>query len=182
MSNEKYGTISFNDVSPQNSPSIIKNFIVSDKSTNTQNHFLDLRYPHIVEGITFAICSKGNARIKINLQEYLVTENTLISIIPGYIIELLSESKDISIEFLFFTFDFIADLKLTMDIDIPEKMGQMPCLKIREEETQNLLEFHAFIVKQYKKTDNLYREKIDRTALKIEHNCPYKSSHHNHRM
>lgn len=165
MSNEKYGKISFNDVSMEACPSIIKNFIVSDKNTNVQDHFLDLRFPHIVEGITFAICAKGNARLKINLQEYEVTQNTLISIIPGYIIELLSESEDISIEFLFFTFDFIADLKLTMDIDIPEKMGQMPCLKITEEETLNLLEFHSFIVKQYKKTDHIYREKIAKSLL-----------------
>lgn len=165
MANEKYGKISFDESSIQSSPSIIKNFIVSDNSTNVQDHFLDLRYPHIVEGITFAICTKGNSRIKINLQEYEVTANTLISIIPGYIIELISESDDLSIEFLFFTFDFIADLKLTMDIDIPEKMGQMPCLKITEEETQSLLEFHAFIVKQYKKTDHLYREKIAKSLL-----------------
>lgn len=165
MANEKYGKISFDESLIQSSPSIIKNFIVSDNSTNVQDHFLDLRYPHIVEGITFAICTKGNSRIKINLQEYEVTANTLISIIPGYIIELISESDDLSIEFLFFTFDFIADLKLTMDIDIPEKMGQMPCLKITEEETQSLLEFHAFIVKQYKKTDHLYREKIAKSLL-----------------
>lgn len=165
MSNEKYGKISFNDVSMEDCPSIIKNFIVSDKEMNVQDHFLDLRYPHIVEGIAFAICAKGSARIKINLHEYVITENTLISIIPGYIIELLSESKDISIEFLFFTFDFIADLKLTMDIDIPEKMGQMPCLKLTEEETLNLLEFHTFIVKQYKKTDHIYRERIAKSLL-----------------
>lgn len=165
MSNRKYGKISFDNTTIHNSASIIKNFIVSDKSSNVQKRHLDLRYPHIVEGITFAICSKGSARIKINLQEYLITENTLISIIPGNIIEILYESEDISIEFLFFTFDFIADLKLTMDIDIPEKMGQMPCLKITEDETQNLLEFHAFIVKQYKKTDHLYREKIAKSLL-----------------
>lgn len=165
MSNDKYAKISIKDASIQNSSSTIKNFIVSDKSINVQEHHLDLHYPHIIEGITFAICTKGNARIKINLQEYLITENTLISVIPSYIIELLYESEDISIEFLFFTFDFIADLKLNMDMDIPEKMGQMPCLKITEEETRNLLEFHAFIVKQYKKTDHMYREKIAKSLL-----------------
>ncbi|PXV65052.1 AraC-like DNA-binding protein [Dysgonomonas alginatilytica] len=165
MSEDQYGKIPCTDISKGISPSILKNFIVSDKSFNVQDYFLDLRYPHIVEGISFAICVKGNARMKINLQEYHVTENMLITIMPGYIVELLSESDDLSIEFLFFTFDFIADLKLTMDMDIPEKIGQMPCLKITEEETQNLLEFHAFIVKQYKKTDNIYREKIAKSLL-----------------
>lgn len=165
MGSEKFGKISFDDSTMEKCPSIIKNFIVSDNSIHVQDHFLDLRYPHIVEGITFAICTKGNSRIKINLQEYQITENMIISIIPGYIIEVISESDDLSIEFLFFTFDFIADLKLTMDLDIPEKMGQMPCLKITEEETQSLLEFHSFIVKQYKKTDHLYREKIAKSLL-----------------
>lgn len=153
------------NISTRISPSIIKNFIVSDNNNNVQDYFLDIRYPHIVEGITFAICSRGHARIKINLQEYEITENTFISITPGSITELLSESEDLSIEFLFFTFDFIADFKLVMNMDIPEKMGLMPCLKITEEETQNLLEVHAFIVKQYKKTDHLFREKIAKSLL-----------------
>lgn len=165
MGNEKYGKISFNDVIVQNPPSIIKNFIMSDSSVHVQEYFSDLRYPHIVEGISFAICVKGSGRMKINLQEYEITDNMLITIIPGYIVELLSASDDIVIEFLFFTFDFIADLKLVMDMDIPEKVGQMPCLKISEEETQNLLEFHAFILKQYRKTDHIYRERITKSLL-----------------
>lgn len=165
MSKDQCGKIFSTDIFKESSPSILKNFIVSDKSVNVQEYFLDLRYPHIVEGISFAICVKGSARMKINLHEYEITENMLVTIIPGYIIEFVSESDDLSIEFLFFTFDFIADFKLDLAMDIPERIGQMPCLKTTEEETQNLLEFHAFIVKQYKKTDNAYRIKIAKNLL-----------------
>lgn len=165
MSKDQSGKMISSDTCKESSPSILKNFIVSDKSVNVQDFFLDLRYPHIVEGISFAICVKGSAQMKINLHEYQITENMLITIIPGNIIEFVSESDDLSIEFLFFTFDFIADVKLDLDLAIPEKIGQMPCLKITEEETQNLLEFHAFIVKQYKKKDNANRMKIAKNLL-----------------
>lgn len=165
MSKENYAKISVNDFEDQATSQGIKNFVISDDTANIQDYPFDFRYPHIVEGIAFAICVKGTGRIKINLREYKVEPCTIMLILPNYILELLEQSDDLTIEFLLFSFDFISDIKLIADVDTPKKIDQKPCLKISEEATTDLLEFHAFIVKRYKKTDILYREEIVRSLL-----------------
>lgn len=165
VNNKRYRRITLEDNLAEKSPARIKNFIISERTVDTQNRILNLHHPYLIEGVTLALCTKGHGRMRINFQEYEFCENTLISIIPGYMVEMLYESEDLTFEFFFFTFDFIVDFNLIMNIDLSEKIEQMPCLKLNKKETQNLLEYHAFIVKQYKKTENTYRDKIVKSLL-----------------
>ncbi len=165
MYKENYAKISLDDFEDEASNLGIKNFLISEDRTNIQDYPFDFRYPHIMEGIAFAICVKGTGRVKINLREYKIEPCTIIIILPNFIIELIEQNEDLIIEFLLFSFDFISDIKLITDIDIPKKIEQMACLKISEEDTADLLEFHAFIVKRYKKTNFLYREEIAKNLL-----------------
>lgn len=165
MNKENYAKISLDDFKDQTSNHGIKDFVISDDGTNIDDYAFDFRYPQIMEGIAFAICVKGTGRIKINLREYKIEPCTIIVVLPNYILELVEQSEDLVVEFLLFSFDFISDIKLIIDIDIPKKIDQMACLKISEEETNDLLELHAFIVKRYKRTNFLYKEEIARSLL-----------------
>ncbi|MDD2437913.1 MAG: helix-turn-helix domain-containing protein [Massilibacteroides sp.] len=160
-----YAKITLDDLMRQSSTMGIKNFVISEEIAKINDYHFDLRYPHIIEGIAFAICVKGTARVKINLREYYIGANSIIIVLPNYILEILERSDDLSIKFLFFSFDFISDLKLIGGIDFVEKIGQRPYFKLNEDKIENLLEFHAFIVKQYKKENHLYREKIAKNLL-----------------
>lgn len=165
MNKKNYAKISIDDLEEQSPILGIKNFIISENKVNVQDYPFDFRYPHIVEGIAFAICVRGTGRLKINLKEFQVEANSIITILPNYIIEILEQSDDLLIEFLFFSFDFVSDLKLITEIELFEKIEEKAYLKISEDDANNLLEFHAFIVKQYKKTNHLYREKIAKNLL-----------------
>lgn len=165
MNKKNYAKISIDDLEEQSPILGIKNFIISENKVNVQDYPFDFRYPHIVEGIAFTICVKGTGRLKINLKEFQVEANSIITILPNYIIEILEQSDDLLIEFLFFSFDFVSDLKLITEIELFEKIEEKAYLKISEDDANNLLEFHAFIVKQYKKTNHLYREKIAKNLL-----------------
>lgn len=165
MNKMNYAKITLDDLKRQSPTLGIKNFVISEDKANVQDYPFDFQYPHIVEGIAFAICVQGTARAKINLREYYIEANSIIIVLPNYILEMLEQSDDLLIEFLFFSFDFISDIKLITEADLSEKIGQKTYLKISNEETKNLLEFHAFIVKQYKKTNHLYREVIAKNLL-----------------
>ena len=165
MYKKSYAKISLDDFDGPVSNQGIKNFIIFDDRANIQDYPFDFRYPHIMEGIAFAICVQGTGRIKINLREYKIEPSFIVTVLPNYIIELLEQSDDLIIEFLIFSFDFISDIKLITDVDIAKKIEQMACLKISEEQTADLLEFHTFIVKRYKKTEQLYREEIAKSLL-----------------
>lgn len=165
MNRDSYARISLNNFDNKSENQGIRNFVVSENRTDLQDYPFDFRYPQIMDGIAFAICVKGSGKIRINLREYQIEPSTIIVVLPNYILELVEQSEDLVVEFLLFSFDFISDIKLITDIDIPRKIDQMACLKISEEETFDLLELHAFIVKRYKKTDFLYREEIAKNLL-----------------
>ncbi|SBV97480.1 helix-turn-helix transcriptional regulator [uncultured Dysgonomonas sp.] len=170
MNEKKYAKISLEDIVNQNSIPGIQNFIISEEKTyvknssvNFQNSFFDLKYPHVCEGIGFAICTKGKAKIRINLREYQLDSSSIITLLPNYIIQILEQDGNLEIEFLMFSFDFVSDIKIVAEADFIEKVQLATYLKIDEETALDLLEFHAFIVKQYKKTN--YDEAIMKNLL-----------------
>lgn len=167
---KEYAKISLEDIVNQNSIPGIQNFLISEEKTyiknssvNFQNSFFDLQYPHVCEGIGFAICTKGKAKIKINLREYQLESSSIITLLPNYIIQILEQDESLEIEFLMFSFDFVSDLKIITEADFIEKVQLATYLKISEETAMDLLEFHAFIVKQYKRTK--YDEAIMKNLL-----------------
>lgn len=151
------------EISRQLDPYAIKNFIISDAEKKTPDYLFD--YPHTLDGIVFSICIKGSARFKINMQEYSIRPNTTVTILPNTIVEPLERSQDFFLETLFFSFDFIAELPLPPDINIFELIEQSPCLYVTEQEVQNLLKFHSFIVEQYNRKEHCFRQEIAKCLL-----------------
>ena len=162
---KKYSTISVEEVANQMDTSIIKNYIVSDNDRKYLDLDITFKDPCAVAGVAFFICVEGHGRIKINLREYTLEKNTIVTILPGSIIEAVEVGEDLLMEFLFFSFDFISELKLPVRTDIPTKIENFPCLKISEEKAKTLLEFHSFIVTQYKKQNHPYREEMAKILL-----------------
>lgn len=151
------------ELSKQVDPHAIKNFIVTDISKKIPPFLFE--YPHTLEGIAFSICTKGRARFKINMKEIIMEPNSVIVVLPNFIIEPIEKSDDFSMETLFFSFDFISDLPHSSHFNIMEKIEQTPCLYISEEEVKNLLGFHAFIVGQYNRREHRFRQEIAKFLL-----------------
>ncbi len=169
MNEQKYAKISLEDIISQNSMPGMQSFIISEEklyvknsSINIQDSFFDLKYPHVCEGIGFAICTKGKAKIRINLREYQIDSSAIITLLPNYIIQILEQDENLEIEFLMFSFDFISDIKMVAEADF-EKVQLSTFLNIDEETAMDMLEFHKFIVKQYKRTN--YNEAIMKNLL-----------------
>lgn len=165
MNKEIYGRISLEDVSRQAPITGVKNFILSDNGAQIKDYSFNFQHPNIIEGIALAICIQGTAHVKINLQEYHIEPNMIVTLLPNYLLEICDYSDDWLIEFIFISFDFVSDFKLIAETDLFEQIGKITCLKIKEEEMLNLLDFHAFIVKKYKREDHLYRDEITKSLL-----------------
>lgn len=165
MNKEIYGRISLEDVSRQAPITGVKNFILSDNGAQIKDYSFNFQHPNIIEGIALAICIQGTAHVKINLQEYHIEPNMIVILLPNYLLEISDHSDDWLVEFILISFDFVSDLKLLAETDLFDKIGRITCLKIKEEEMLNLLDFHAFIVKKYKREDHLYREEIAKSLL-----------------
>lgn len=168
MKKGDYSKISIEHFAKQMHVNVINekdDFIVSKSPTNLQEHALDFSYPHIMEGISVVFCLKGKASIKINLLENEIQQYTLVVAAPNSIVQVLEQSEDFKIEFLFFTFDFISDFKLTTQLgDIIKSVEDKSCFYLLPAVFEELLSAHEFILKQYQK-DAGYRQEIVKSYL-----------------
>jgi len=147
--------IQLDEISEYIDPFAIKNFIISDKTISIPP--TTTNYPFVIDGVVFAICISGNARIKVNFKEYDIEKNSIITVLPTFVIEYITRSEDLMVEFLIFSIDFLSEMPTSSSLDIPKNIIQSPCLKISDEEAKKYLEFHSFIVKQYKRKDHPFR-------------------------
>ncbi|WP_320167844.1 helix-turn-helix domain-containing protein [Mangrovibacterium marinum] len=168
MKTEDYSKISIEHFARQMHVNVISessDFIVSKNPNTLEEHSLDFDHPHIVEGIAIVFCTKGQARIKTNLSTYEVSENSLLIIAPNSIIQVLEQSIDLKIEFLFFMFDFISNIRLTPQLGyIVKLIEEKACLQLTENDFEELLIIHQLIVKQYK-VNTVYREEVIKNLL-----------------
>lgn len=160
---KKFATISISDVSEYTDYPIIKNYIVSDGASS--NNTISLDHPTTIDGIAFSLCLRGSVKMQINTTEYIINENTLTTLLPGSICEVKEYSEDVLFEFLLFSIDFTYELKTPNDIDILESIGLSPLLKLTKEQFDTLLEFHSFMIKQYKRANHSYRELLAQNLL-----------------
>lgn len=159
----KPNKVTFKEISKISGPSAIRNFIVPDNSRpKTEVAFGET---YLFEGISFTFCTKGSAKVRINFREYDIIPNTIAVLSPNQLISFVERSEDFSMESLFFALDFVIDLPLPRDYDILYATRMEPCLQVSEDIMQDLIETHAFIVKQYGKTQQIYREKIIKAQL-----------------
>ena len=144
-------------------PNPIQNFIVFHKNKQVPGYIFD--HPHSLDGIVFSICTKGTARFKINMQEFSLFPNAIVTILPNTIVEPIQRSKDFFVETVFFSFDFIADLQLFSNFDVFDFIEQKPCLPITEKEAIDLLRYHELIVEKHNRTEHCFRREITKCLL-----------------
>lgn len=152
---ERFAVISVENISESVDYSIIRNYIVSDMGKDRQD--ISFEHPTVIDGMAFVLCLKGFARLRINMRSYDAGENTLLSILPGSIVEVIEYSEDILFEYLFFSVDFTYELNIPDDIGLFETIEYAPALRLTKEQFTSLLNFHAFLVKHYKRENHLYR-------------------------
>lgn len=162
--------VSFTTVSVDNIPGekpemAVKNLIVS---RSKEEDFPDtpFAHPHIVDGAAFIICTKGEARVSINLKEYVLKEKSVMCVLPGFIIESHSANRDCCVEYLFFSLDFYAELRMFPSPELPYIIEQNPCMELDEARFSVLLDYFALILKRYPEKHLAMHDKIIRNLLR----------------
>lgn len=142
-----------------------KNFIISKSPNSFQEHSFDFRCPQIIEGIAIVFCVKGRAKIKINLTEHEVNQNAVFIIAQNSMLQVIEQSEDLKVEFLFFSFDFISNIGLSTEHGtIARMVEKQVCLYIADDTFNDLLTIHKLIVKQYQK-QKTFRDEVIKNLL-----------------
>lgn len=155
--------ININEITEHLDPHAIKNFIISDRSVSIPLMTTDC--PFIIDGIGFAICIEGKAHIRINFKEYRIEKNSIITVMPHFVVEYLTNSSNFKMEFLIFSTDFLTEMPKVKNLDLAGSVMEHPCLKMTDQDTQRYIEFHDFILKQYKRKDHPFRKTMAKGLL-----------------
>lgn len=143
----------------------IKNLIISEhKSKKAKEYMSDFDHPYIIEGILILFCKGGNAKVRINLFEHLLEKNAILIVVPNSIMQLVDKNAEFDVEFIFFTFDFISGIQLTLLRNAGKKVESDPLVLLKEKVFNQLLLVHQVIVTQCQSL-NPYREEAIRGYL-----------------
>jgi YesN/AraC family two-component response regulator len=85
--------------------------------------------------------------------------------LPNQIVEIIEHSDDLFIETLAFSFDFLSDLPIPKDFNIPRRVAKRPMLKVPEKVIQNLLRYHSFIIDTFNNEKSILFEQIIKGQL-----------------
>lgn len=113
----------------------------------------------------FVFCIKGEAQIKRNSTKITLSANSIFTILPYYVIELLSVSEDIEIKCQFFSMDYIMNFLFESERLPLFNIRVHPLIKIAESEMSNIVDYHCFILKK-SQIEHPYRKRIIRKLLR----------------
>jgi len=134
----------------------IKNFVLSDSSLIPIDH--PLNEPFIFNGFVFTICLKGEAKLRQNYREFVVREGEIFTYMPNQIFMVKNKSRDLIIEALYLSSDYILQLPLPKDFNLLKRMSIEPKQQTSPEVRHNILEFHSLIAKHHQREQHPYQE------------------------
>lgn len=128
--------------------------------------------PNRLDAFVVGVCTAGEARVMINLQEYTLRKNTLFSVAPNHLCQLY-EAYDFKAHVLIISSKFFSQINVDTKQLMPLSIElQRSALHIAEENTQMLCSYIALIEREMRAehhafTDDLVPTLIAATLYKV---------------
>lgn len=142
---------------------IEEDFVISDNI----NDVPPLDHPMRVEAAIFALCLKGFVKIRINLEEFVITQNHLVLSLPDQIIQLMEKSDDLSAIFFVVSKQFMDEIIPHIQNTLPAFLyvKENPLTILNADEIASMKEYHSFLWKKVKATEHPFRKEIAQSLL-----------------
>ncbi len=147
----------------------IRNFYLSEDSFG--GRFPEEGTSFMFNGFSIILCRCGTCSVRISGRDYEAVPGSLLILSPDQLVEVFSVSPDFSHRSILVSLDVILEFPSPVDINIVNTALRNPLYSLPPEKTAHLLEYYDFLEKQYRETDNAYREEISKTlfyALMLE--------------
>lgn len=114
--------------------------------------------------IVFIRGKKGRVNLSVNSRLQTLTKDSLLTLLPKFHIE-AEETNDFACDYIYYTFDFMAELPFSMKPAVAEKIGKKPAIRLNREEKGNLETFFMLLVHQYWRQEHPSRMELVKAAL-----------------
>lgn len=106
----------------------------------------------------------GKAKIRVNQKKLQLKANTLLILLPDFHVE-IDQEQGFMAEYLYYTFDFMADFPFALHSKSVEKIGQQPSLDLSREELRHLQALCQLLKQQYARQAHPSRMEIVKATL-----------------
>ncbi len=123
--------------------------------------------PNRINAVTIVVCLKGTFRIGIDLNEHIIPQNSLLLTFPEQIIQNLGSSDDFSGLFIAISPQFIDRTFKSLKELLPFMLyaKENPCMELTDKEVESIKEYHAFLWRKVKMSNNIYRREVTKGLL-----------------
>lgn len=123
--------------------------------------------PIRIEMPVFAVCIEGDARVELNLKEYHVDANSLITLMPEHILHGYSHSENFKGIFIAVGNQCVDELLPDIHTALPVIMSfrTSPVIKLTDDETSVFKQMHAFLWMMIRSDVGIYKKKVVNSLL-----------------
>lgn len=122
--------------------------------------------PGRIDAAIVGLCLCGNIKLCINLNDYVISKNQIVLIMPDQIIRLGKKSRDYKGIYILASKNFIDEmLPYFNQLSIFLYVKEHPVTDLSNEEVNIFKEYHSFLWKKVQMKDNAYRKEISRNLL-----------------
>ncbi len=128
---------------------------------------LEANEPHKLQGAAIVLCTSGDCRIKINLEEFELSAPQLVTLMPGQIIELLSEADALEGYVIYISKRFIDAINLPGWQQQYMRMYNNPIKSIDSQMLNSLYIFYAILYRAITNDKNPFRLQIIENLISV---------------
>ena len=125
------------------------------------------REPSKLKQAAIMICTKGELRLKINLEEYNVTAPTLITLMPGQITEYIESSNDLQLYAIALSKRFIDMINIPGWQQQYMEMYNNPLHTLDEQALRAIHIFYTIMYHAASNTDNPFRLQVIENLIRV---------------
>lgn len=107
---------------------------------------------------------EGTADVYVNLRQHHLAKDTLLTLLPKFHLK-WEKTPGILCEYVYYTFDFMAELPLSLKPAVAEKIGKKPTIQLKQEEREHLESFFALVSRQYRREQHPSRIELVKASL-----------------
>lgn len=161
---EKILKVSIKEMINETNTLILNTYLIS--LAQPQKVKLPFNVPLTFDGIVWVFCKNGTLSLKVNTEKKEMRTNTVLTVFPHYIVELNQVSTDFEFEYHFFAIEHMLDFFFSSNRNISFHIEMAPLITLSEEEFNDLLTYHYFILDQSQKK-YLFKTKIMQKLLQL---------------
>ena len=138
-------------------------------SSSTDFHELKAKIPFILDaGVVVFVCLEGEGKIVVDMQTISIRRGSIVILLPYSVIQLADISDNTRITLIATGMGFLEKLALSQPVEnYVEKIREMPCLQLSENQLKQAKKIYLFVEKLYKEATGPLKQEIRSSLLTL---------------